>query len=197
MKSKTLLLFFMALLSPVGMRAQSTTQPAPPVAQQPLKTPVNIEDSQAFKRLPPDQQEWVKQTMDRLNKAVADKDLAAIDQIERDIEAHQKASLVPTPVPAPASAQKQTPPPATGAPKAAAKTGCDTSAVKKPRFSITRAMQDAITKQASAISAKTGIAVDPNAPAQVVNDAQGNPCPATPAPATKPPAKRAKKAATQ
>jgi len=178
------------------MRAQSTTQPAPQTAQQPTKTPVSLEDSPVFKRLPPDQQEWVKQTMDRLNKAVADKDLAAIDQIQQDIAKHQQAN--PPVVPAPAPAQKQTPPPANVAANAkAAQSGCDATQPKKPRFSLTRAMQDAVTRQAAAISGKTGIAVDPNAPAQVINDAQGNPCPPAPNAAPKAAPKKPRKAVRQ
>jgi len=106
--------------------------------------------------------------MGQLNKAVADKDPDAIDQIERDVEKHQQANAVVAP--APAAPEKKT-----AAPNA--QTGCDASAVKKPRFHIPKAMQDAINKQASAISNKTGVAVDPNAPAQVVSDAQGKPCP--------------------
>jgi hypothetical protein len=184
MKRKTLLLFLTALLSPTGMRAQSTTTTAPPSAQQPVKPGNSLDDDPAFKRLSPAGQEWVRQITDRLNKAVADKDPAAIDQIERDVEKHQQANAVVAPPPAlPANAAAPKTPPA--------QSGCDASAVKKPRFHIPKAMQDAINKQASAIGNKTGVAVDPNAPAQVVSDAQGKPC-ASPKTAPKATPKKAK-----
>ena len=54
---------------------------------------------------------------------------------------------------------------------------------KKPRFGIhiPRNIQDAINKNAKKLSDKTGIDVDPNAPAEVLKDAQksvSHPCPA-------------------
>jgi len=62
--------------------------------------------------------------------------------------------------------------------------GCITSPVKKPKFHLPKTVQDAINKGAKNIGSKTGVALDPNAPAQTVNDAQkniGNPCPPAPA----------------
>jgi hypothetical protein len=187
MKRKTLLLFVTALLFPTGMRAQSTTPTAPPSAQQPVKPGSSLDDDPAFKRLSPAGQEWVRQIMQQLNKAVADKDPAAIDQIERDVEKHQQANAVVAPAPAPP--EKKTASPA----NAPAQSGCDASAIKKPRFHIPKAMQDAINKQARAIGDKTGVDVDPNAPAQAVSDAQGKPCP----PATKTAPKATPKKAKQ
>src|SRR5258708_1725730 len=66
--------------------AQSTPQTAPQPAQQTVKPGNSLDDDPAFKRLSPAGQEWVRQIMQQLNKAVADKDPAAIDQIERDVE---------------------------------------------------------------------------------------------------------------
>ena len=57
--------------------------------------------------------------------------------------------------------------------------GCDASPVKKPRFHIPKVIQDAINKQAKQVGSKTGVDVDPKAPAQAVKDAQQKlpPCP--------------------
>jgi len=63
----------------------------------------------------------------------------------------------------------------------AAQAGCEASPVKKPRFHLPKAVQDAINKQAKQIGSKTGVDVDANAPAKAVKDAQGKPCPAVPA----------------
>lgn len=86
------------------------------------------------------------------------------------------------------AADKNTPPKAAPpAPAPNAQPGCTALPVKKPRFHIPKAVQDAINKQARQIGGKTGVDLDPNAPAQTVNDAQkkiGSPCP--PAPAAKP-----------
>jgi len=51
------------------------------------------------------------------------------------------------------------------------------SPVKKPRFHLPKAVQDAINKQAKQIGSKTGVDVDASAPAKAVKDAQGKPCP--------------------
>ena len=62
--------------------------------------------------------------------------------------------------------------------------GCDASPVKTPRFRIPKAFQDAINKQAKQVSGKTGVDVDPNAPAKAVKDAQQKLPPCPPAAAT-------------
>lgn len=70
------------------------------------------------------------------------------------------------------------------APAANAQPGCPALPVKKPRLHIPKAVQDAINKQTKQIGGKTGVALDPNAPAQAVNDAQKSaPCPPAPKPA--------------
>lgn len=87
-----------------------------------------------------------------------------------------------TPKPAPST---PAPPPNAQIPQ----TGCIASPVKKPKFHIPKSVQDAISKGTKQVGGKTGIDLDPNAPAQTVKDAQGNPCPPAPAqpvPATKP-----------
>jgi hypothetical protein len=66
--------------------------------------------------------------------------------------------------------------------------GCEATPARKPRFHIPKAFQDAINKQAKQVSGKTGVDVDPNAPAKAVKDAQQKlpPCPPTPAAPTTP-----------
>jgi hypothetical protein len=129
---------------------------------QPTKQTTSIENDPQFKRLSPEQQDLVRKTMQNLDKAVA---------------AEQKTA------PAPAAAKAQ--PAAPSVPE-----GCIASPVKKPRFHIPKAFQEAINKQAKQIGGKTGVDVDPNAPAKAVKDAQEKlpPCP----PSTASPAKAAK-----
>ena len=84
-----------------------------------------------------------------------------------------------------AVADERTAPPAPAHPgdaKAPAPpTGCAAMPVKKPRLHIPKAIQNAINKDAKQIGAKTGVDLDPNAPAQAVNDAQKNAsCPPAP-----------------
>jgi hypothetical protein len=157
MKRKTLFLLITALLSCTGARAQST---APQPEQQPAKPYSPLDDDPQFKRLSPEQQKLVRQMMEGVDKAIA------TDQ--KNIGATPKAApATPAPI-------TQTPPP-----------GCIASPVKKPKFHIPKPVQDAINKGAKNIGSKTGVDLDPNAPAQTVNDAQKNiPCP--PAPAAKP-----------
>jgi len=137
---------------------------APTPAQQPAKP--SFEDDPQFKRLPPEQQELVRKMMENLDKAVAD---------EKNAGATPKAAPVN-----PASNAK------------VPQSGCIAPPVKKPKFHIPKTVQDAINKGAKNIGSKTGVDLDPNAPAQTVNDAQkniGNPCPPVPAqpvPAGKP-----------
>jgi len=171
-----------ALFFAAAARAQSTT-PAPPSTQQPAKPAASLEDDPTFKRLPPDEQAWVKQILERAHKAMENQDFAALDQIKQDINEHQAAALASAP------ASPKTGAPATPqAPNAQnPQAGCTAGPVKKPGFHIPKAMQDAINKQTKQIGKQTGVDVDPNAPAQAVKDAQKNiPCPPSPVPATKP-----------
>ena len=161
MKRKTLFLLITALLSCTGVRAQSAP---PPATQQPAK-PYSLDDDPQFKRLSPEQQKLVRQTMESLDKAVAD---------------DKKNGAPPKSIPAgpapPPNAQLQ-------------QAGCIASPVKKPKFHSPKSVQDAISKGTKQIGGKTGIDLDPNAPAQTVKDAQGTPCPPAPAqpvPAAKP-----------
>jgi len=165
MKTKTLLLLISALLVPVAARTQSTPQPAP-TAQPPVKRYSSLDDDPQFKRLSPEQQKLVRQAMESLDKAIADRKNAPLSP--DDLKPRQ-------PIP-PAPAQ---PAPA----------GCIASPVKKPKFHIPKSVQDAINKGAKQIGGKTGVDIDPNAPAQAVNDAQkniANPCPPASAAAPKP-----------
>ena len=60
-------------------------------------------------------------------------------------------------------------------------TGCIAPPVKTPKFHLPKPIQDAINKGAKNIGSKTGVALDPNAPAQTVSNAQKNiPCPPVP-----------------
>jgi hypothetical protein len=133
-------------------------QSTPQTAQQPAKPYSSLDDDPQFKRLSPEQQELVRKMMASVDKAVA---------------AEQNK---------PGATPKVAPP----NPAPNAQPGCTALPVKKPRFRIPKAVQDAINKQTKQLGSKTGVALDPNAPAQAVNDAQGKPCPASPAPAPKP-----------
>lgn len=134
-----------------------------PSSPQPAKRYSSLDDDPQFKRLSPEQQDVVRKAMGNLDRAVA---------------AEQNTA----PAQAAAKLQPATPP---------VQTGCDASPVKKPRFHIPKAFQDAINKQAKQVGGKTGVDVDANAPAKAVKDAQAKlpPCPPSPAaPAT--PAKK-------
>lgn len=133
------------LFSALIVPCASRAQPATqPITPQPAKRYSSLEDDPQFKRLSPEQQDMVRKAMGNLDNAVA---------------AEQKS--------APASAAAK-PQPATPT----VQTGCDASPVKKPRFRIPKAFQDAIDRQAKQVSGKTGVDVDPNAPAKAVKDAQ-------------------------
>lgn len=155
MKNTLIYLTLFALLASTGARAQSTTQAAPP-AQQPAKPYSTLDDDPQFKRLSPEQQEIVRKMMESADKAIA---------AEKKTGAPPQAAPA-NPVPAPN-----------------AQPGCTPLPMKKPKFHIPKSVQDAINKQTKQIGSKTGVDVDPNAPAQTVNAAQGKPCPA---PAPKP-----------
>jgi len=154
MKRKTLFLLITALLLPLAARAQSATQAAPP-AQQPAKPYSTLDDDPQFRRMPPEQQELVRKMMENVGKALAD-------------EKNSGATPNTAPKPAP-----NTQP---------ALTGCIAPPVKTPKFHLPKPIQDAINKGAKNIGSKTGVALDPNAPAQTVSNAQKNiPCPPAPA----------------
>ena len=177
MKRKLSLALVSALLLPLAVRAQSTTPAPPPTAQPNAKPSASLEDDPAFKRLPPDEQAWIRQTLDKVHTAIAQKDTAALDQVKQDIAKHQATAANPAPVPVP--------PKAAAPPAQAPPSGCAALPVKPPKFHIPKPLQDAINKQTKQVSKQTGVDLDPNAPAQAVKDAQKNtPCP--PAPAQKP-----------
>ena len=133
-----------------------STPQTAPPAPQPAK-PYTLDDDPQFKRLSPEQQKLVRQMMESVDKAIAE---------------DKK----------PGATSKAAPP----APAPNAQPGCAALPVKQPRFHIPKAFQDAINKGTKQIGGKTGVDLDPNAPAQTVNDAQkdaqGKPCPASPAP---------------
>ena len=97
-----------------------------------------------------------------------------MESVDKAIAAEEKKTGAPLkaapPNPAPAP-NAQSPQP-----------GCTVLPVKKPKFHIPKSVQDAINKCTKQVSSKTGVDLDPNAPAQAVNDGQGKPCPASPAP---------------
>jgi hypothetical protein len=169
MKRTTTLAIVSALFFAAVGRAQSPT-PSPSSATQPAVAS-GIENDPAFKRLPPDEQAWVKQILERTHKAIENQDAEALDSIKQDIAKHQAAALASQKTGAPANAQNS-------------QTGCTSGPVKKPGFHIPKALQNAIDKQAKQVSKQTGVDIDTNAPSQAVKDARKNiPCPpAIPAP---------------
>jgi len=179
MKRKTLFLLISALLSCIRARAQSTTPP--PSQQQPAKPYSSLEDDPQFKRLSPEQQKLVRQAMENLDKAIADQKNTPLSP--DDLKPRQPIPPVPaTPKAAPNAAPNNVPAPN------AQPAGCIAPPVKKPKFHIPKSVQDAVNKTTKQLGSKTGVDLDPNAPAQTVNDAQKNiqgvPC--IPAPAAKP-----------
>jgi len=81
----------------------------------------------------------------------------------------------------------QSQPQATGQQRQPAQTGCPASPIKKPRFHIPKSIQDAINRRVKQINDKAGIELDPNAPGQVIKDAQQDkPCPAAAPPNSAP-----------
>jgi hypothetical protein len=159
---KTKTLFLLTFVLIVPLTARAQTA-TQTTPPQPAKRYSSLDDDPQFKRLSPEQQDMVRKAMGKLDNAIA---------------AEQKNTA------APAGAKPQ-------AATSPVQSGCDASPVKKPHFHIPKAFQDAINKQAKQVGSKTGIDVDPNAPAKAVNDAQQKlpPCPPTSAaPAT--PAKK-------
>ena len=113
-----------------------------------------MEDDPQFKRLSPDQQEFVRRAMQNLDKAFAEEQKNGANP-----GAKQGAAVPPT------------------------QPGCAATPAKKPRFHLPKAVQDALDKQAKQLGGKTGVDLDSKAPGQVLKDAQGKPCPPA-APAT-------------
>lgn len=102
------LLIASALLSFTGARAQTAT---PQPVQHPDNLTTRLDEDPRFKRLSPEEQAWTRNIVERLDKAIANKDLAAIEQIKREAEAHQqalgnKAVTATTPAPLPAVPRK-------------------------------------------------------------------------------------------
>jgi len=96
------------LLAPLAARAQTTT-PSP--AQQPDNLTTRLNEDPRFKRLSPEEQAWTRNIVERLDKAIANKDLAAFEQIKREADEHQralrnKAVTATTPAPLPAVPRK-------------------------------------------------------------------------------------------
>lgn len=192
MKPKTFFLLG-ALLAPPAIRAQTpspTTQqnPSAPATAQPAR-PANLDDDPEFKKLSPEQKAWVRQMTERLNKAVNDKDTAAIDQLTQEAAKHQQESASANAVPhyvyqANASNNSATtnPPPA----NPASSSPCAV-APKKPGFldKLKQHAQRTLEAQAGKADAKINKASKGNVDAGVkdtatsaVNDAnQTAPCP--------------------
>ena len=108
MTRTTALLIASALLFPLAARAQT---PTPQPVQQPDNLTTRLNEDPRFKRLSPEEQAWTRSIFERLDKAIANKDLAAIEQIKREAEAHQqalgnKAVTATTPAPLPAVPRK-------------------------------------------------------------------------------------------
>ncbi len=87
---KTMLVLLLAALPPAGTWADSTPPPASSAGGQvmqrpPLTQPGSLEDDPAFKRLAPEQQEWVRTTLNKVDTAIERKDIDALEQIRLDI----------------------------------------------------------------------------------------------------------------
>jgi hypothetical protein len=156
---KTKTLFLLTFALIVPLTARAQSA-TPTTTPQPAKRYSSLDDDPQFKRLAPEQQDMVRKAMQNVDNAVA---------------AERKSA----PAPAGAKSQPVTP---------AAQSGCDASPVKKPRFHLPKAVQDAINKQAKQVGSKTCVGVDPNAPEKAVKDAQQKlpPCPASPAAPARP-----------
>jgi hypothetical protein len=108
MRYTATLLIASALLCPLAARAQT---PTPQPTQQPDNLTTRLNEDPRFKRLSPEEQAWTRNIVERLDKAIANKDLAAIEQIKREAEQHQqalgnKAVTATTPAPLPAVPRK-------------------------------------------------------------------------------------------
>ena len=95
-----------------------------------------LDEDPGFKRLSPEEQAWTRSIFERLDKAIADKDLAAIEQIKRETAQHYQAlrDAAPASAPLPA-APKPAAPAIVPIPKTpTAQTGCVAAPPKKPSF---------------------------------------------------------------
>lgn len=88
MKRKTLLLLISVLLCPLAARAQT---PTPQPVQQPDNLTTRLNEDPRFKRLSPEEQAWTRNIIEKLDSAIAARDLAAIEQIKREATEHQQA----------------------------------------------------------------------------------------------------------
>jgi len=177
--TRTTALLLSALILPLAARAQSTPPVSSQTTEQPAKPTSTLEDDPQFKRLSPEQQELVRKMMGGVDNAIAaDRNAPANPD---DLKPRPAVPSVPGP--AKTATANNVPPANTPAPA-----GCTALPVKKPKFHIPKSVQDAINKGAKNIGGKTGVDLDPNAPAQTVKDAQKNiPCPPAPTiPAAKP-----------
>ncbi len=77
----------LAVSLPSAMWGQNT-QPIQPNGAAQVQ-PGRLEDDPGFQRLSPEQQDWVRTLTQRVDKALADKDVAALDQISLDVTKHQ------------------------------------------------------------------------------------------------------------
>lgn len=92
MKSiRTLFLGAALLLSPAVQGQQTTTPQAQATGQQVQGT--RLEDDPTFKRLSPEQQDWVRTMTNRTNAAIEQKDVNAIEQLKLDATKHQSNGM--------------------------------------------------------------------------------------------------------
>jgi hypothetical protein len=184
---RTIAVFLGAVLLASALHGQTSStstpagqSPVPPAPSAQPATPANLDD------LSPEQQAWLREIGVRLKKAIAEKDTAALDQIAKEAEDHLK-QIGATDPPLKYTYQQPAPTVNAQAPKAQPQqSGCVSEPVKKPRFHLPKKIQDAINKQTRQIGDKTGIDLDPNAPAQTIKDAQNKPCAPNPTPNPKP-----------
>jgi len=183
MKHKTLLLSI-ALLAPLALKAQTSLQgtaagQAPAPSTESAKTPNtrSLDDDPSFKSLPPEQQQWVRQMAQRLDKAMAEKDTAAIDQLAKETAEHVKGLDNP---PLTYHYPNNAPPPP-------AKLGPCEVASKRPGLldRIKKHAQQTIERQAAKADVKVGTATKGNVDGgvqdtthTVITEAdQSKPCP--------------------
>jgi hypothetical protein len=156
MKHKTFLLSF-ALLASMALKAQTPQTNPKSSAEMPAVVTGDYDDP-AFKALPLEEQQFIRYAVSTMTKAFTDHDARAMGRL--GLEITDVISAPPT-----YAFQK----PATA--------GCDATPVKKPKIHLPRVLQDAINKNADKLNNKTGVQVDPNAPAQTIDKAQNTPCP--------------------
>jgi hypothetical protein len=197
MNSKRLLRFI-ALLS-LAINAQTSTAGTPagqsPAPSAQTATPSSPDDDPAFKKLSPQEQAWTRQWTERLNKAIADKDTNAIDQLGQEAQKHlQQAANANS---APHYVYAANNPAATNAQpaKPAAPSPCVAMPPKKQTFldKLKQHAQRTLEAQAGKADAQINKASKGNVDAGVkdtttsaVNDAnQAAPCPPAKSPSAK------------